>query len=681
MRSSHLLLALVTAVTCVNAIHVELTVHQPAMPMYHHGQLSVSWNITDGTFDPVLDFVALWWQPFAGSYVQYANVTSNRGSASFDWINARHAFQFRYFRGNDTLATSEEISPVGAYPMGVRIVPVPGQPDQLQFIWTSNRSTGAEMVYYGASPSSINMQAAYMTATTYSYQDIIEKLGLPPIPVRTAPFDNIAFRGLRCTYGTCYNDLSAPSYFVDPGIFHIGTLIGLPSGTTMYYQVGESEGLMTEVRLFSTPVAPSADVNVQILYMADAGVSRDDGVFAGSASHNDCPIGNNYLDGAVHVYDAIARDPLSRTDQAAIINGDISYARGWPWMWEVFHNETEGIFGRLPTIAQYGNHEFDYGASPFQLLNGGDSGGEAGIATGKRFNFASEDEPWYMISMGPVSMIVLSSEHSTTQQAVWLEQFAFPRVQRSVTPWLIVLLHRPIHTSSTWTSPTLSAQYSMLWTPLFEKYGVDLVLTGHEHFYERTCPVSSGQCARGPTRDVWSTYRSVAIASTNESNCAVGSAFSVDSVDLCRQACLNQSNCLGVEYAVPYSSSGSSERATSAARGSMPPWRRASAKFHCQLITKCVSPFPLEFKRDHNVESVARIPGRAPIYIVDGTAGGVFTDTSTPTSPLTIYKDFEHWGYSRINATRQALEWQHYHVDGSIVDRFTLDPVNARRVR
>ena len=50
------------------------------------------------------------------------------------------------------------------------------------------------------------------------------------------------------------------------------------------------------------------------------------------------------------VWDAIRRDPESQLDDSIIMNGDISYARGHPWVWELFHAETESIFTQSPAI-------------------------------------------------------------------------------------------------------------------------------------------------------------------------------------------------------------------------------------------------------------------------------------------------------------------------------------------
>ena len=60
-----------------------------------------------------------------------------------------------------------------------------------------------------------------------------------------------------------------------------------------------------------------------------------------------------------------------------------------------------------------------------------------------------------------------------------------------------------------------------------------------------------------------------------------------------------------------------------------------------------------------------------PIYIVDGAAGAEPT-MSSPTSPLTLFKEFARWGYSRMIASPTSLELRHYSApiaaDGISVD-------------
>lgn len=69
-----------------------------------------------------------------------------------------------------------------------------------------------------------------------------------------------------------------------------------------------------------------------------------------------------------------------------------------------------------------------------------------------------------------------------TAQLAWLEQ----ELQRSKAPWKIVFGHHPIYSSGHYG--TNQAFIDSL-TPLFQKYGVQLYINGHEHHYERTQPI------------------------------------------------------------------------------------------------------------------------------------------------------------------------------------------------
>jgi hypothetical protein len=67
-------------------------------------------------------------------------------------------------------------------------------------------------------------------------------------------------------------------------------------------------------------------------------------------------------------------------------------------------------------------------------------------------------------------------------QVAWLEK----ELAGSDSEWKICFFHHPLYSSGdTHGSDT---KLRDVLEPLFLKYGVDLVLTGHEHFYERIKP-------------------------------------------------------------------------------------------------------------------------------------------------------------------------------------------------
>eukprot|EP00672_Neobodo_designis_P023614 CAMPEP_0174831438 /NCGR_PEP_ID=MMETSP1114-20130205/3089_1 /TAXON_ID=312471 /ORGANISM="Neobodo designis, Strain CCAP 1951/1" /LENGTH=667 /DNA_ID=CAMNT_0016065261 /DNA_START=35 /DNA_END=2038 /DNA_ORIENTATION=- len=634
---------------------VELTVEQPPGPFLHDTTVTLRWTVTSGNYDPTLDWVSSWWAPFPDTYIQYYNVTGNSGSTTFTLLNARHPYTFQYFRGNTSVAIAAETAvPDATFPMGVRTMLGDTDANEMTVMWASNRSLAENtIVEYGFSADALQFTVSAEKSLTYTAEELNTRLQLPPIARRTGTFDNIALRRIRCDWGVCYNDFTANELWVEPGLQHVAILRDLAPNTKYFYRVGERGGHMSDVRSFKSKANPSPASSIQVLYVADAGAGYQTGGFAGGASDNASPIaGAGDNDGAQYVWDAIRQDPVSAFDTMSIMNGDVSYARGWPYIWELFHNETEDIFGTRPVMVAFGNHEYDYGHNPYAFCAGGDSGGEAGIATGRRFN-QDENHPWFYVKNGPAFMISLSSEHDPIEQSLWLEREVFPKFDRRVTPWLIVFLHRPLYESNTFDFGPLMDAMRSAYANLFTKFGVDLVLTGHAHYYDRLCAISSNECNTWGFRDVWSNYVNAAIEPSVAATCTVpGPAAANTSVE-CQAACAKTQgakatklgNCTGMSF-------------------------NATA-LTCSLHT-CAQPYELVPAPSVTVWSMEKAPGNSPVYVVDGTAGGLSVPASTPYSPWTVYKDFMHWGYSRMNINGTHLVWRHYHIDTTVVDEFTL---------
>jgi predicted phosphodiesterase len=80
-----------------------------------------------------------------------------------------------------------------------------------------------------------------------------------------------------------------------------------------------------------------------------------------------------------------------------------------------------------------------------------------------------------------VRFFVLDSNYMDPRQIKWLEK----ELQGSGSDWKIPYFHHPLYTSAT-RGPVMELRTVL--EPLFVKYGVDVVLNGHEHTYERTKP-------------------------------------------------------------------------------------------------------------------------------------------------------------------------------------------------
>eukprot|EP00656_Telonema_subtile_P057445 TRINITY_DN9450_c0_g1_i2.p1 TRINITY_DN9450_c0_g1~~TRINITY_DN9450_c0_g1_i2.p1 ORF type:complete len:184 (-),score=56.01 TRINITY_DN9450_c0_g1_i2:202-753(-) len=114
------------------------------------------------------------------------------------------------------------------------------------------------------------------------------------------------------------------------------------------------------------------------------------------------------------------------------------------------------------------------------------------------------DSFWHSVNFGPVHALFLSTEHSYKSDS---EQYQFAlqdlkAVDREATPWVLVLLHRPLYCSTNDYYDCLVAAPKELrpaLEPLFIEHGVDVVVAGHVHNYERTSAMSNGTAVeKGP---------------------------------------------------------------------------------------------------------------------------------------------------------------------------------------
>jgi predicted phosphodiesterase len=114
--------------------------------------------------------------------------------------------------------------------------------------------------------------------------------------------------------------------------------------------------------------------------------------------------------------------------------------------------------------AALGNHD-DPTQSHYKLFN----------MNGQRFYSFKPDT-------GSVRFFALDSNYMDKAQLDWLEK----ELAASDSTWKICFFHHPLYSSGDKHGSDVALREQL--EPLFLKHGVDLVLTGHEHFYERLKP-------------------------------------------------------------------------------------------------------------------------------------------------------------------------------------------------
>jgi 3',5'-cyclic AMP phosphodiesterase CpdA len=102
---------------------------------------------------------------------------------------------------------------------------------------------------------------------------------------------------------------------------------------------------------------------------------------------------------------------------------------------------------------------------------------------GGRYEFDELNMPraFYKRTIGDVQFFILNSNTVGPRQTAWLAN----ALAGSAALWKIVVYHHPAWTCGAYRS---NAAVVKNWVPLFEKYNVNLVLSGHDHNYQRFAP-------------------------------------------------------------------------------------------------------------------------------------------------------------------------------------------------
>ena len=92
-------------------------------------------------------------------------------------------------------------------------------------------------------------------------------------------------------------------------------------------------------------------------------------------------------------------------------------------------------------------------------------------------------ERFYTFKPKPgVRIFALDSNYMDKSQVDWLEK----ELAASGSDWKIAFFHHPLYSSGGTHGSDVKLREQL--EPLFLKYGVDVVFSGHEHFYERIKP-------------------------------------------------------------------------------------------------------------------------------------------------------------------------------------------------
>ncbi len=214
----------------------------------------------------------------------------------------------------------------------------------------------------------------------------------------------------------------------------------LESATTYKYEVFNGNG-QTYAGTFTT--APKENRNFKFAVMGD------------------CRSNPN-------IHAAISKEIRKQSPMFAIYTGDLCHDGKFnSWKNEFFVPEELALISNVPFFNAVGNHEFGTNSTAAFMQ------APEGTNSGSKYYFSFD--------YSDIHIIILNSQESLKKGSPQYN-FAYNDLKNSNKKWKIAAIHQPIYCSGGHgNNPAL---YDLA-NDIFDHFGVNLVLSGHSHFYQR----------------------------------------------------------------------------------------------------------------------------------------------------------------------------------------------------
>jgi len=165
-----------------------------------------------------------------------------------------------------------------------------------------------------------------------------------------------------------------------------------------------------------------------------------------------------------------------------------------------FMSKIEQVSSLVPYQTIPGNHEMENEFSEYRNLF---------TMPGYEMR-APKNDFFYALRIGPLKIVAINTElyydassiDAKERQKAWLAK-ELKRTNRSETPWLITMGHRPFYCSNTGNDDCtdgLRDKVRLDLESMFVSANVTIAFFAHEHSYERTCPIANGRCGEAKPR-------------------------------------------------------------------------------------------------------------------------------------------------------------------------------------
>lgn len=276
----------------------------------------------------------------------------------------------------------------------------------------------------------------------------------------------------RVRYGTSAASLDQIIDEAGATAEHIVEVTGLAANTTYFYSIGSPSDTLAGGAdyTFTTPPLAGTAVNTRVWVLGDAGTATSN---------------------QTAVRDAFYTWTGAQTPNLVLQLGDNAYNSGTDSEYQAaVFNIYATMLRKTPFWSCLGNHETNQATAfvdtyPYFSIYTFPTAGECG-------GVASGTEHYYSFDYGNIHFISLdsmtASRSPTGAMATWLQS----DLASTTATWIVCVFHHPPYTKGSHNSDSLSdsagAMVEMRQNilPILEAGGVDLVLSGHSHSYERS---------------------------------------------------------------------------------------------------------------------------------------------------------------------------------------------------
>jgi hypothetical protein len=176
--------------------------------------------------------------------------------------------------------------------------------------------------------------------------------------------------------------------------------------------------------------------------------------------------------------------------------GDVVQTAQYETNWAAMLDTNFGYLSKIPMMTLSGNHETTYNST-------------TNNETFKHFNNKIPEQTqtsmgyYYSYTYGNAKFIMLNTNVGRagleTEQYNWL----LSELQNNTATWTIVAMHCPMYSVGKWGADSTKNASSLYLRAqlqgLFDEYGVDIVLQGHDHLISRTFPIDADGVAQSET--------------------------------------------------------------------------------------------------------------------------------------------------------------------------------------